>query len=151
MMRWSLLTLVTLAAYLAVPSAVRAHALGVECRLEGNRVAVEAFFDDDTPAPHALVRVLDAAGKEVVQGKTDAAGKWTFAAPQPGKYQVHVDAGAGHRVSREVTIPGEASGSRQISEGPSRQEFTEFPWLKVSLGLGTIALFAAAFWLSQRK
>ena len=27
-----------------------AHGIGVEAKLKGDRVAVEAFFDDDTPA-----------------------------------------------------------------------------------------------------
>ncbi len=35
---------------LVLPSAAFAHGIGVEAKLKGDRVAVEAFFDDDTPA-----------------------------------------------------------------------------------------------------
>lgn len=128
------------------------HALGAECKLRGDRVEVEAYYDDDTPARNAKVRVLDAHDNVVAEGRTDAQGKWSFPKPQPGSYQVAVDAGAGHGTKLKMTVPaGEGAPPAAISEGPRREEFTRFPWLKVTLGLGAIALFALALWLALRR
>lgn len=116
----------------------RAHALGAECRLRGGRVEVEAYYDDDTPAGGATVRVLDEHKEEVASGRTDAQGRWTFPAPPPGQYAVVVDAGAGHRTTRTLTIPGGAAAGT-VSDGPPRAEFTRFPWGGLGIGLGLIA------------
>ena len=138
------------------PGSVHAHALGAACKLKGDKVHVEAYFEDDTPAQQALVRVLDGEQREVVKGQTDAKGTWSFAAPPPGRYQVVIDAGAGHREVQTITIPrraGTASSetpSSAISDAPTREEFTNFPWARVALGVGTIAILAFAFVLSRK-
>jgi nickel transport protein len=149
-----------------------AHALGAECRLRGDRVEVEAYYDDDTPARDARVTVQDATKKNVAEGRTDDKGFWSFPRPEPGRYRVTVDAGAGHRTTVTITVPsaqpddtaaagaltGEcdcckdstATGDEQtvvkLSEGPGREEFTRPPWLKISLGLVVIAGFALTAW-----
>jgi nickel transport protein len=140
-----------------LPASAWAHALGVQCTPRGDKVHVEAYFEDDTPAQKALVRVLDSAEEEVAKGYTDAKGLWSFDAPPPGRYQVIVDAGAGHRVVQMTTIPGRdverassSNPSAALSHAPTREEFTSFPWLKVALGVGTIAILAVAFMLSRK-
>jgi nickel transport protein len=136
---------------LAAASPAAAHALGAECRLRDGRVEVEAYYDDDTPAPDAKVRVLDPQENTIVQGRTDAQGRWSFPTPRPGKYRVIVDAGAGHRATVPMTVPAsEDVTASLLSDGPSRQEFTRFPWLKAGLGLAVIGGFSLALWLSRR-
>ena len=46
----------TLALFLVAAPRAAAHALGAECKLVGDRVEVEAFYDDDTPAREASRR-----------------------------------------------------------------------------------------------
>jgi len=127
--------LVTAALLLAVPSAASAHGIGVEAKLKGHRVAVEAFFDDDTPAADAKVAVTAQDGKVIAEGKTDAKGTWSFPAPAPGKYKVAVDAGGGHLAKTTLTIPPgvtpnlpETSAPAEleviVSDGPTRAEST---------------------------
>ena len=89
---------------LGVIRPVSAHHLGAECTLRGNKVEVEAFFDDNTPARNAKVSVLDAANQEVAHGRTDEKGHWAFSAAS-GRYQVLVDAGDGHAAKVAITIP----------------------------------------------
>lgn len=129
-----------------------AHALSAECRLHGNQIEVQAYFDDDTPVRNAQVSVYGPARKEVARGRTDSQGRCTLPAPPPGTYEVIVDAGAGHRATLKITVPPRDSSSEDalldpspeaaplISDGPTREEFTRFPWGNVVLGLGVIAL-----------
>ncbi len=148
-----------------------AHGLGAECKVHGGRVEVEAYFDDDTVAADAAVVVRDAAQAIVAEGRTDAKGLWSFAAPDAGIYRVTVDAGAGHRTTLRIKVPERtdapgptvtaASGECDcctddskadagpaeavISDGPSRAVFTRLPWAKVALGLSAITLMGLAW------
>jgi nickel transport protein len=145
------------------------HALGAEAKLRGDRVEVEAYYSDNTPARDARVTVQDAAEKAVADGRTDDQGRWQFARPAAGKYHVVVDAGDGHRARIALTIPAGETGATTtatadpsnpdcdcctdgviVSTGPSRAEFTRFPWERVALGLSLIAL-AAVTWRTLRR
>jgi hypothetical protein len=144
---------------LAVAPAAWAHALHAEAKLKGDTVTVEAFFDDDTPARGAKVAVRDERGREVAAGRTDERGVWSFPRPAAGKYEVVVDAGAGHR-SRPapLTIPTEtALGAHRpppeevrVTPGPTRGELTRFPWLRLVLGVLAVGGLAALLWLATR-
>jgi hypothetical protein len=149
----------------------RAHRLLVSCTLHTDQKAiqVEAYFDDDTAARGAQVQVLAVNGQELAQGRTDKDGRWTFAAPRPGEYEVVVDAGAGHRKQTGITVPpstalaeksdhGSSPAARaendlvQISDGPSRRDSVSFPLLNLLLGLGMIGLLSLIlWWLLQRR
>jgi hypothetical protein len=127
----------------------RAHAVGMACRVEGTRIVVEAFYDDDSPAVRAKVRVLDGS-QEVGTGLTDEKGVWSFARPAPGHYSVQLDAGAGHRATQTIEVPPSAESPATplaIGAGASRQEFTRFPWDRLLLGLLAIFALAGAFLL----
>ncbi len=82
-----------------------AHRLGADCKVTGKQVEVEAFFDDGAAARGARVTVRDATNKIVAEGRTDAKGRWTSAIALPGRYQVEVNAGEGHRTTAYFTIP----------------------------------------------
>src|SRR5262249_22961076 len=80
-------------------------------------------------------------------GTTDNGGRWTFPKPAPGRYVVTVDAGAGHKTTIRLTIPGEgdatdivnADGPATGNSGRTRSEFTRIPWERILLGLAVIA------------
>lgn len=143
--------LLALGLLLCCVDSVRAHGIGADCRLRGDKVEVEAYFDDDSPAANARVTVWDGAKREIASGRTDAKGNWSFPAPAPGAYEVIIDAGAGHRATRKLQLPpekGETVASDPasneatplVSDGPTREEFTRFPWEMIALGLGLVAL-----------
>ena len=96
--------------------------------------------------------VRDHAGQVVAEGRTDDLGKWQFAKPAPGPYTVTVDAGAGHSKTAKILVPAvlPSGPTGPISEGPSRAKFTQFPWLRMALGLAIIAALAAG-WLALRR
>ena len=155
---------------LVAPSFASAHGIGVEAKLKGDRVAVEAFFDDDTPAADAKVAVTAEDGKVVAEGKADAKGMWTFPAPPAGKYKVTANAGGGHLAKMTITIParpaavpgtttpdGTSSPSSAepeavVSDGPTRAETTGWRrWLMAGVGLAVIGLVFWGFRLLARR
>ncbi|MFO0863732.1 MAG: carboxypeptidase-like regulatory domain-containing protein [Gemmataceae bacterium] len=141
-----------LAACLVSPASVFAHALGAEVKLLGSKIHVEAFFDDDTPARDTRCIVTDEKGKTIAEGKTDETGLWDFPLPPPGKYQLVVDAGEGHRTKRNIEVPREeTSAPASVSDGPSRDEFTRMPWERLALGLAAIAVVGVALPWMLRK
>jgi hypothetical protein len=152
---------------LALPPRSEAHGLGAECKVNGDRVEVEAYFDDDSAARNANVRVEDADQQLVAEGRTDARGCWSFPAPAPGSYRVTVDAGAGHRTRLTITLPATSSASTAtvapddcsccqdpapvtVSDGPSRAAFTGFAWLKLGIGVSILGGVGGGCWIARR-
>src|SRR6185436_10947323 len=66
------------------PLTAAAHDLGAEFSIEGDRVRVVAYYDEDVAAADASVVVLDQSKNELHRGNTDAKGAWTFPRPTPG-------------------------------------------------------------------
>jgi hypothetical protein len=139
---------------LAVAPRAAAHGLAFDCTRDGDRIQVEAYFDDDTPARAAKVQVKDEQEQIVAEGRTDDQGRWSFARPQPGRYVVVVDAGGGHRESRPITIGTDTdiltTEPAPVSGRSHRERFTAFPWLRLGLGLAIIAGLGLAAWGLRR-
>jgi hypothetical protein len=120
------------------------------------KVEVEGFYDDNTPAIKADVQVVNAAaGVIVAQGTTDAAGKWFFATPPPGTYEVRVNAGAGHRAKTTLVVPASTTTAAPspdgtaVNDGPKRADLTRTPWLKILIGLVIIGGCSVAFLIAS--
>ncbi len=145
----------------AVPPAF-AHRVLMAFASRGDQIVVEAFFEGDVPAGMAKVKVVDEVNAVVAEGLTDAKGIWTFAAPKSGDYIVHLDAGAGHRARKKLTVPiverkSESSPIKGNAKAPSdpptvesKEEQTSTPWGSIALGLVIIAGASAAFLLVSR-
>lgn len=134
---------------LSLTGSASAHALLVVAKIEGDQVKLEAFFDDDSPAADAKVTVRDEQGTVISEGRTDATGRWSFAKPRPGAYEIVVDDGAGHRTKKHLRIPTADAGATNAE--PSREELTQFPWLKVAIGIGAIVGFSLLVWLVRQR
>lgn len=121
-----------------------AHGLNASCRPRGDRIEVAAYFTDDTPAQEAKVQVIDQDGNIFAEGVTDEYGRWQFARPRTGTYQVKVDAGAGHEKTLRLT-------DDFLSDGPTREEFTQGQWLKLVIGVATILALGFGFYFARRR
>ena len=171
---------------LLAPGRSSAHALGAHWQIKGDRIHIEAYFSDDTPAQGALIRVSQlpnschAIEMQPIEFRTNAKGECSFERPGPGKYTIIVDAGAGHRkelaleiADRPALIPGVALAlgsasqggfenlsivailaiDRQVpvavnqNDGPSRAEFTRYPWSSVLIVAGSLTALALVVWL----
>jgi hypothetical protein len=155
MRRFLLSALLAIGMSAFLPNLAAAHALLVDCNMRNGKVEVEAFYDDDTPAPKARVKVINADEQMVAGGFTDQNGSWSFAMPAPGKYVVVVDAGAGHRKEKSIEVPARPDESiapkdeAPIGDGPKRDELTRIPWLKIAIGLVIIGGLSGAFLLAS--
>jgi hypothetical protein len=142
---------------LLAPSVASAHALLAQAKLERGKVLVEAKFEGDEPAEKAKVYLIGSDGEKVLRGRTDSEGHLRFDAPSPGKYEILVDAGAGHQARVTITITEEmlrAPATAEpvlISEGPSIEEATSGTWWKVGVGLAAIVAFAAILMIVARR
>jgi hypothetical protein len=114
-----------------------AHRMLLTCAAERDRVRVEVFFNDDTPAQEVTVSVADSNQKPIAEGKTDEHGVWTFARPAAGAYTVKAS-GIGHSATQALNIVNDGTGDVPTS-APPREDLTRTPWLKVGIGLGVIA------------
>jgi len=108
----SLLCLVVALMLLAAGDAL-AHRVNVFAWVEGDMVFVECKYPDGTKVHEGVIRVLDSAGKELLSGKTNDKGEFSFKVPKQDDLTIVLEAGMGHRgdwpLSRQDLAPaGEA-------------------------------------------
>ncbi len=142
-----------LPAFFAAASPAFAHKLKIDCRITGQRVHVEAFYDDNTPAQQATVVIKNEKNENVITGKTDERGVWICIKPPPGAYRVRAET-AGH-VAEEplsVAVPsGPASTGPTPDKGTTREEETVTPWRGIVFGCAAIAVLFTMLWLARRQ
>lgn len=129
------------------PSVAMAHKMIVEAAIKPEAltvVRVEAYFEDDTPATDAVVKVRDDSGQEIAKGKTDDRGVWTFPRPKAGTYTIRVEDSTGH--DQEVVLP--------IPEDPVTVEAATWQpnlILGVAVGLGLLLGIAFLSWRRKQR
>ena len=74
-----------------------AHRVNVFAWVEGDTVFVECKYPDGTKVHEGVIRVLDAAGKELLNGKTNTKGEFSFKVPKQDDLTIVLEAGMGHR------------------------------------------------------
>jgi nickel transport protein len=90
-----------------------AHRVNIFAWVEGDTVWVECKYPDGREVHEGVIRVLDSAGKELLNGKTNTQGEFSFKVPQQDDVTIVLEAGMGHRadwpLSRQDHAPaGEA-------------------------------------------
>ncbi|MBL8822736.1 MAG: hypothetical protein JNJ77_09135 [Planctomycetia bacterium] len=112
------------------------HDLCAKVERQGNQLQIEAWFDNDTPADLANVRILQ---NDIVirESKTDDRGLCTMPAPDPGKYVLQVHAGGGHRTEVAFTIESQMT---EQAAGRTHEEVQQRRWWGTLAGLALIAL-----------
>jgi hypothetical protein len=159
------LATVAAAGVLLAPGRAAAHALHADVTV-GAEIKVLAYFDDDTPAEFAEVVVTDADGAEVVKGKTDERGLWTFPKPKPGAY-VLVAKSVGHTAQVKFAVPApraaEPGGDGETRTAPpgARAAPPEEPVTytepranvprNLAIGGGGLLALSGLYWLARRK
>jgi len=122
-----------------------AHKLIVDPRIKGDRLQVEAFYEDDTPAQQAKITVLN-GDTVVAEGRTDEKGVWSCPKPIAGSYLVKAES-LGHAAKETLVIadPKPKVGTPIVVVHDSDSQADEdraakirTPWNRIGLGLGVI-------------
>ncbi|BBO76895.1 hypothetical protein DSCW_43120 [Desulfosarcina widdelii] len=75
----------------------RAHKVTIFAWVEGDRVFTESKFSGGKKVQGGTVTVLDSAGKQLLEGKTDDNGEFSFKTPDADGLTIILTAGMGHR------------------------------------------------------
>jgi nickel transport protein len=121
---------VILGTLLLLSPAAFAHRVNIFAWVEGETVFVECRYPDGTRVHGGGVRVRDSAGRELLSGKTDDQGDFSFKVPAPEDLTIVLEAGMGHRaewqISRQELSPigtatagGAAAPDRPAADAPA--------------------------------
>lgn len=111
--------------------AAAAHKVNVMAYVEGDQVVVEGYFSAKSKAMNSQVEVLDAQGKKLHEGKTDAQGMYRFPVSALGKVsgdlKIVLNAGMGHKA--EYTLRASELGAAASSppKEPDKKPAGETP------------------------
>jgi len=126
----SLLCLVP-ALLLLTAGAALAHRVNVFAWVEGDMVFVECKYPDGTKVHEGVIRVLDSAGKELLNGKTNDKGEFSFKVPKLDDLTIVLEAGMGHRgdwpLSRQDLAPAGEAPKQGPAAAPQASPKNEAP------------------------
>jgi nickel transport protein len=114
----SLLCLVA-ALMLLTAGAALAHRVNVFAWVEGDTVFVECKYPDGTKVHEGVIRVLDSASKELLSGKTNDKGEFSFKVPKLDDLTVVLEAGMGHRGDWPLSRQDLAPAGEEPKPGPA--------------------------------
>jgi hypothetical protein len=106
------------------------HKLCAKVELVGDRLQIEAWYDNDLPADNTQVTLF--RDKLIVsEGRTDDRGLCQFPIPAVGSYRVDVNAGGGHRTEALFEIAAEPV----VAAGETKEQSQRRRWLGMTIGL----------------
>jgi nickel transport protein len=109
---WRIQAFGAVAAVMLLAGTVLAHRVNVFAWIEGETVFVESKYPDGTKVHEGVIRVLDSTGKELLNGKTNDKGEFSFKVPKLDDLTIVLEAGMGHRADwplsrQDLSEPGE--------------------------------------------
>jgi len=116
------------------------HTLCAKVEIQGTNLRIEAWFDNETPADGAKVKLLSNK-KTLHEVVTDERGLCSIPAPGAGNYTIDVNAGGGHRT--EITFTIEAAVEEQTA-GADKESVFQRRWLGAVMGLVIIVAMTLA-------
>lgn len=123
------------------------HNLCAKVEIQGTNLRIEAWFDNETPADGAKVKLLSNK-KTLHEAVTDEKGFCSIPAPGAGNYSIDVNAGGGHRT--EITFTIEAAVDEQTAGADKESVFQRRIWGAI-IGLGVIVALTFAGRIAFRK
>jgi nickel transport protein len=122
---------VVLAASFFLHGNAAAHRVNVFAWVEGDTVLVECKYPDGTKVHEGVIRVLDSAGQEILNGKTNTQGEFSFKVPTQGDLTIVLEAGMGHRadwpLSKQDLAPAAAASQPEPAAASQPAPKTEAP------------------------
>lgn len=76
-----------------------AHKVSIFAYVEGGRIYTESYFPDGRPVAGGQVQIAGAKDKVLVEGTTDAEGRYECPIPEVSDLRISIEASMGHRNS----------------------------------------------------
>jgi hypothetical protein len=76
---------------------INAHGINVTARVEGDRILTESYFSNKIKVIDGQIKVYDPNGEQLLEGKTDANGIFSFKIPQETDLKIVLESAMGHR------------------------------------------------------
>lgn len=92
-----------LGAFVSMSAPALAHKVTIFAWVEGDRVFTESKFSGGRRATRAKVAVFGRAGTQLLEGKTDEKGAFSFRIPKLTDLRIVLNAGTGHRAEWTIT------------------------------------------------
>jgi nickel transport protein len=96
-----------------------AHRVYLYAWVEGNTVYTESYFSGGMKVKNGLIEVFDAAGKKLVEGRTNDKGEFSFRIPEKTDLRIVINASMGHR--GEYTVKADELGGTSPPETEKEQ------------------------------
>ncbi|MGA1845451.1 MAG: hypothetical protein ACMUIS_12885 [bacterium] len=99
-----------------LPSRALGHKVNVFAYADAGNVYTESYFNDGSPCRDSLIQVYDSAGTELLAGKTDDKGVFSFAIPTRTDLRIVLTASMGHRAEYRLPaaeLPGTATSGAE--------------------------------------
>ncbi|MFN4226708.1 MAG: hypothetical protein ACK4F0_01010 [Candidatus Ratteibacteria bacterium] len=93
-----------------------AHKINIFSYKEGEKIFVEGYFADGKPCKNSQVIVYDENQKEILKGKTNEEGIFSFDIPETSKIKVVLIADVGHKVETEMQLKEKETEKRIVKE-----------------------------------
>jgi nickel transport protein len=122
-----ILAAAALANLVLLAPAARAHRVNVFAWVEGDTVYVECKYPDGKRVNAGVIRVLEAGGAELLNGKTDDQGGFAFKIPKAADLTIVLEAGMGHRAEWPIAKEELSSGGQEPPPPPVKPEPAAMP------------------------
>ncbi len=113
---------------LVLTTSAHAHRISVFAWVEGDTVYVQSKFSGGRKVKDGRITVADARGKELLRGKTNAQGEFSFKIPRRTELHIILQAGMGHRaqwILPVTDIPPDVGSADSGAQSAAVQEKNE--------------------------
>ena len=80
-----------------IPSVAQSHKVNIFAYAEDDKIFTESYFNDGSPCKDSMIQVYDPDGNELLHGKTDEEGIFSFKIPQRADLRIVLTASMGHK------------------------------------------------------
>ncbi len=140
--------LLALALFFIVAPWVNAHGIDVIAWVEGDKVLTESYFSNRNKVIEGNIKVFGPSGEQLLEGKTDADGVFSFKIPQETDLRIVLESAMGHRA--EYVLKADEIMGKSLSK--IRKERGGPGFYEISVGLGVIlGLTGLTLYFRNRK
>ncbi len=102
------------------PSISWGHKVNIFAYAEDDKINTESYFNDGSPCINSIIQVFDPEGNELLRGKTDKEGLYSFEIPKKTTLKIVLTASLGHKAEYSIQ-----ESEIQITGSPDKEDIKE--------------------------